>query len=102
MMVHFSVSKSILELAFLQLKETGHLYQGEKYFREQDKNRLKNFLKLTWHWTPKQAIVAIKEWRALQYIELVNDCLVFKFTGVVKFDDVVQEIGSKKLEEKHA
>lgn len=83
--MHFSISKVMLELAFLKLKDKGFLYEGPIHYSELRKNTLKDFLKEEWKWNKRQVIKAIKEWRRTHFIELVgDDHLVFKFTQVVK------------------
>jgi hypothetical protein len=97
--MHFSTSKSILELAFISLKNTGLLYFGNQYYSELKKNILKDFLKNEWYWNKIDAIYAIKVWRDEGLLELQNDCLIFKFTEVIKQSNAltVSQIGNVKL-----
>jgi len=93
--VHFSISKSILELAFFRLKDSGFLFYGQEYYSEIKKNTLKDFLKNEWKWEKKQVIHAIKVWRDSSLLESNGDSLVFKFTQVVKTDSIrIKGIGN--------
>jgi len=75
--MHFSTRKQILELALLDLRDSGYLFQGKDFYSEQEKNVLKEFLKNKWKWTKEQVIKAIKKWREEKYLELEGEILKF-------------------------
>ena len=99
--MHYSTSKTILELAFLDLKNKALLYEGQIFYSELKKNTLKGFLKSEWHWNKKQTIQAIKEWRSNSLLRLNdNDCLEFIFTEVNRLSNYyITEIKQVKEDE---
>jgi hypothetical protein len=82
--MQYSVSFPVLEMAFLQLKDSGLLYSGKLHYSEYHKNVLKDHLKKNWKWKGRHAIQAIRLWMKRKWIDLDGDCIVFLFTEVPK------------------